>query len=201
MDAINHRELALFPLGTVLFPSNVLPLRIFEPRYVDLVGRCMRDGSAFGVVGIREGREAGGSASPFDTGTVAHIIDFDRGGDGLLNIVINGAERFRIGTTARHDDNLLVAEITTIPDIADSPIPDDFRSLSNLLDEILSNAEVAGSETARPQTSAALAYSLAQYLPLSVTEKVALLEINEPLELLIRLSNNLRRLREAANSS
>jgi Lon protease-like protein len=53
------RELPLFPLNTVLFPGGPLPLRIFEPRYVDMVKRCLRDQAPFGVVLIREGQEVG----------------------------------------------------------------------------------------------------------------------------------------------
>lgn len=199
MTATNDdTELPLFPLGTVLFPGNVLPLRIFEPRYVDLIGRCMRDSSGFGVVGIREGHEAGGTALPHATGTVARIIDFDQGVDGLLNIVIHGASRFRIVTTRRHDDNLLVATITPVADIDDVALPDDFLSLRDLYSEILAKV---GDENARqnvPTSSAALAYALIQYLPLSVATKVALLEINDPIALLIRLSNDVRRLRQGA---
>ncbi|MGR9091839.1 MAG: LON peptidase substrate-binding domain-containing protein [Gammaproteobacteria bacterium] len=201
MDTNSHDELPLFPLGTVLFPGNTVPLRIFEPRYVDLIGRCMRDSSGFGVVGIREGREAGGTALPHATGTIAHIIDFDRGADGLLNIVIRGASRFRIATTRRHDDKLLVADITPLPDIDDVPVPDDFHSLGELFDEILAKLHIDGDERTVPTSSAALAYALAQYLPLSVTTKVGLLEINDPIELLIRLSNDVRRLRQGARGN
>lgn len=196
MDTNDHDELQLFPLGTVLFPGNTLPLRIFEPRYVDLIGRCMRDSSGFGIVGIREGHEAGGTALPHATGTVAHIIDFDRGADGLLNIVIRGASRFHIDATRRRDDNLLVADITLLPAIDDVPVPDDFRSLRELFDEILEKVHTDGDKPSVPTSSAALAYAITQYLPLSVSTKTDLLEINDPIELLIRLSNDVRRLRQ-----
>jgi len=193
--------LPLFPLGTVLFPTNTLPLRIFEPRYVDLVGRCMRDGSGFGVVGIREGREAGGTARPFDTGTTARIIDFDQGTDGLLSIVIRGGERFRVHSTTVEPHNLLIAEVMPLTAVAEHRIPDDFNSLSSLLAEIVGNSEIEPSPQLPPQSAADLAYALAQYLPLSVPAKVALLEIDDPIELLIRLSNDLRRLRQMAESN
>jgi len=198
MDTPGHNELPLFPLGTVLFPGNTLPLRIFEPRYVDLIGRCMRDGTGFGVVGILEGREAGGIALPHMTGTTAHIIDFDRGGDGLLNIVIRGAGRFRILSTRRLEDNLLVAAVSSLADIDDVPAPADFRGLRELLAEILAKVPLEDDARSVPTSSAALAYTLAQYLPLSIPTKVSLLEIDEPLELLIRLSNELRQLHQNA---
>lgn len=201
MDTRHNDELPLFPLGTVLFPGNTLPLRIFEPRYVDLIGRCMRDGSGFGIVGILEGREAGGIALPHTTGTTAHIIDFDRGGDGLLNVVIRGSTRFRITNTRRQDDNLLIADVAPLADIDDVPVPADLRSLRDLLDEILANIAPEGDTRSIPTSSAALAYALAQYLPLDVATKVSLLEINDPIELLIRLSNDLRRLRQGGQGN
>lgn len=201
MDTRDYHELPLFPLGTVLFPGNTLPLRIFEPRYVDLIGRCMRDGAGFGVVGILEGREAGGIALPHTTGTTADIVDFDRGGDGLLNIVIRGSTRFRIMNTRRQDDNLLIADVTPLAAIEDVPLPADFNSLRELLDEILANVPREGELSSPPSESAALAYTLAQYLPLSIATKVSLLEINDPIELLIRLSNDLRRLRQGGQEN
>ena len=196
MDTLGRDELPLFPLGTVLFPGNTLPLRIFEPRYVDLIGRCMRDGTGFGVVGILEGREAGGIALPHMTGTSAHIIDFDRGGDGLLNVVIRGASRFRILGTRRLADNLLVAEVVTLADIDNVPAPADFRGLRDLLAEILAKVPTGDDALSVPTDSAELAYALVQYLPLSIPTKVSLLEVDEPIELLIRLSNELRQLHQ-----
>ncbi len=89
-------EIPLFPLGTVLFPGGPLPLRIFETRYVDLVSRCLRDGSGFGAVLIREGMEAGGPALTYDVGTYARIVDFSQQPDGLLGIRATGERRFRI---------------------------------------------------------------------------------------------------------
>ena len=87
-------EIPLFPLGTVLFPGGPLPLRIFETRYIDLVRRCLRDGSGFGVVLIREGVEAGGPAPTFDVGTYARIADSSQRPDALLGIRAAGDRRW-----------------------------------------------------------------------------------------------------------
>ena len=89
-------ELPLFPLRTVLFPGGFLPLRIFEPRYVGLVRDCMRDGHGFGVTPIRHGGEAGAPAEPHPLGTLAEIVDFEQGQDGLLHIACRGTQRFRL---------------------------------------------------------------------------------------------------------
>ena len=59
-----RREIPLFPLGAVLLCGGKLPLRIFEPRYLDLVGRCLKTDTGFGVVLIRAGRETRGAGGP-----------------------------------------------------------------------------------------------------------------------------------------
>ena len=102
--------IALFPLNIVLFPGGPLPLRIFEPRYVDMIGRCMREGAGFGVVLIREGREVG-PAETFDVGTLADIVDFHQLSDGLLGLSCIGRERFRIRSRSRKADGLNLADV------------------------------------------------------------------------------------------
>ena len=67
------RELPLFPLNVVLFPTMILPLRIFEERYKEMIHACLESDSRFGVALIREGQEVGAPAVPHNMGTVAHI--------------------------------------------------------------------------------------------------------------------------------
>lgn len=89
-------ELPIFPLNAVLFPGQRLPLHIFEERYKLMINTCMDERRPFGVCLVREGREVGGSAKPFDTGTTAHIREVQRLEEGRLNIVCIGGERFTI---------------------------------------------------------------------------------------------------------
>jgi len=89
-------RLPLFPLRTVLFPHTTVPLHIFEERYKLMIGRCIEQRSPFGVVLIRSGEEAGGSAEPHDAGTTARIARVQRLPDGKLNLVAYGERRFRI---------------------------------------------------------------------------------------------------------
>jgi Lon protease-like protein len=89
-------ELPIFPLNTVLFPGQRLPLHIFEERYKLMINTCLEQRLPFGVCLIREGREVGAGAKPFDTGTTAHIREVQRLEDGKLNIVCVGGERFVI---------------------------------------------------------------------------------------------------------
>ena len=94
-------ELPLFPLNTVLFPGGLLPLRIFEPRYLDMVGRCMREGADFGVVLITSGEEAGPVAAMAAVGTGARVVDFSQLPDGLLGVMCRGSRRFRLAAPSR----------------------------------------------------------------------------------------------------
>jgi Lon protease-like protein len=88
--------IALFPLNTVLFPKASLPLRIFEPRYKDMVERCLATGSPFGVCLIQEGPEVGGVALPNVLGTLAEIKKADHKANGDIHITVEGKQRFRM---------------------------------------------------------------------------------------------------------
>jgi Lon protease-like protein len=88
-------EIPLFPLRTVLFPDGPLPLRIFESRYIDMVGQCMKNESPFGVLLIMEGQETG-LATTHEVGTLANITDWYQGSDGLLGVTAVGGQRFRL---------------------------------------------------------------------------------------------------------
>ncbi len=98
---IPERDLPLFPLNTVLFPRMPLPLRIFEPRYQEMMTRCLRERIGFGVLLIREGNEVGGPAETFTVGTVARIVHVEDTADGRMNMLTMGMARFRLLKT--HD--------------------------------------------------------------------------------------------------
>lgn len=89
-------EMPLFPLNVVLFPGMMLPLHIFEPRYREMINRCVEEDIPFGVVLIQEGHEVGGTAKPHPIGTAARIIKVERLADGEMNITAVGTQRFRI---------------------------------------------------------------------------------------------------------
>lgn len=86
----------LFPLGVVLFPTQPLPLRIFEERYKLMISECLEQNAGFGVVLIKQGREVGGPASPFEIGTMAKIVDAQRFPDGRYNLQTVGETPFRL---------------------------------------------------------------------------------------------------------
>ena len=89
-------RLAMFPLGTVLFPHAYLPLHVFEPRYRDLTRDCLAGGREFGVVLIERGHEVGGGDSRFTTGTVARILEAAQFDDGRWALITVGTRRIRV---------------------------------------------------------------------------------------------------------
>jgi hypothetical protein len=176
-------EIPLFPLGTVLFPGGPLPLRIFETRYIDLVRRCLRDDSGFGVVLIREGVEAGGPALTYDVGTYARIVDFSQQPDGLLGIRAAGERRFRIIERRRARDGLNVADVEWLPADAPQPLPEEFAELGPALDAILAQVgEPYASLECHLDDAAWVAGRLAEILPIPPGHKQHCLELDDPVE-------------------
>lgn len=113
-EMIDAVELPLFPLNTVLFPGQVLPLHIFEERYRLMVRHCLAQDLPFGVVLIKRGQEVGDEAEPYMVGTVARIIESTHLGNGAMNIVTVGVERFRIRRLL-HDQPYLRGQILSLP--------------------------------------------------------------------------------------
>jgi Lon protease-like protein len=112
----NHgmETLPLFPLNTVLFPGQLLPLHIFEPRYRQMTGECIQHGRPFGVVLIRSGEEVGETAEPHEVGTTAHILQMERQADDRMNLLCVGNARFRIRQTF-HDKPYLYGQVELWP--------------------------------------------------------------------------------------
>jgi Lon protease-like protein len=175
-------EVPLFPLRTVLFPGGSLRLRIFEPRYLSLVSRCLREEIGFGVVLIRQGAEVG-PAVTYDVGTLARITDWYTLSDGLLGITALGEERLRIGSSRREPDGLVVGDVTMLgPERAAGLEPRHtaavaaLESLSSLANEPIPEAEW------RTDDAGWVAARLAELLPSSAAEKQAWLELGDPIE-------------------
>jgi len=111
-SAAGRRErVPLFPLQTVLFPRSMLPLRIFEARYMDMAKACLKTGDPFGVCLIREGAEVGAPAVPEAVGCLARIADCDMEELGILKVRAEGLERFRLRESRVEKQGLIVGEI------------------------------------------------------------------------------------------
>lgn len=133
-------DITLFPLNTVLFPDGPLSLRIFEPRYLKMVSDCMKHDKPFGVCLIKEGREAGEPAVPYEFGTLAWIEDWHQLDDGHLGITARGGERFLIRESRVDENNLLVGEIELLDDAPVTGIDEQFQPLVDVLQKALPQA-------------------------------------------------------------
>ena len=129
--------LALFPLHTVLFPGGPLALRIFEPRYLDMVRRCLKEERGFGVVTLLEGTEAGAAARVADIGTRARLVDFDPLPDGMLGITCVGGARFRVLRRWQQQDGLNLAQVQSLAAEVACELPAELAHLADLLREVL----------------------------------------------------------------
>jgi uncharacterized protein len=130
-------QLPLFPLNTVLFPDGVLPLRVFEARYMDMVRQCMKEAAPFGVVLITRGGEIGAPASTESVGTLARIAAWDMPQLGLLHLRAIGGERFRIGHAQVQPDGLQVAQVEPIAADDDAPLDEQFQPCAELLQRVI----------------------------------------------------------------
>jgi Lon protease-like protein len=176
-------DIALFPLGTVLFPGGLLPLRIFETRYVDMVRRCMRQDEAFGVVLINDGTETSSTVQTATVGTSARIIDFQTLQDGLLGLLCRGESRFRIAQRGQQSDGLNLASVEWLSDPLGVALDPQFEPLVKVLREVLSRLEALG-RLIEPRYDDAtwVSYRLTELLPLPVKLQQKLLEIDVPNE-------------------
>jgi Lon protease-like protein len=180
-------EAPLFPLKTVLFPGGSLTLRVFEPRYLDMVARCLRGSNRFGVVAIRQGAEVG-SAETFDVGTLAEIVDWHQESGGMLGISAVGRESFRIVRSSRAPDGLYVGEIELIPAEARCPLPAEHAELAALLRKLLAPTSQLKHARSAYDDAVFVSHRLSELLPLPLPTKQALLELTDPIARLNRLA-------------
>jgi len=171
-------QIPLFPLNVVLFPEGELKLRIFEPRYIDMVSDCLRNDTGFGVCLIQEDKDMGKSADFFSMGTYAKIIDWSQMEDGLLGIVIKGEKRFRVNSHKSSKNNLRVGEIDWLSD-DDNPMPASYQNFSDLLKEIVVRYELPiGNMPDRFDEANWVSERLAELLPFDLPIKQEILEMN-----------------------
>ena len=190
-------EVPLFPLNTVLFPGGPLPLRIFEARYVDMIGERMRNDAPFGVLLIREGTEAAGPASTYDVGTLARITDFYQGSDGLLGVTAIGERHFRLLSAERRPDGLNVGEIEMLPEDPVVQIPEAYRGIADILAGVLDDLGRLYEALERRYDDAGwVSYRFVEILPIDLVQKQLCLENSDPedrLKLVVELLESVKR--------
>lgn len=188
-------EMPLFPLASVLFPGGQLQLRIFEPRYLDLVRECTRHGTGFGVCLILQGQEVGEPAVPAAIGTIARISDFHREDDGLLGIVAEGGARFRVARSRVRPDGLLRGDVEVWPDEPELQVPVEFALLQTILERLIETMAPHWQHAPRGAYDDAswVGFRLTELLPLDVGEQQHMLELDDPVQRLAELRDILPR--------
>ncbi|MBD9667507.1 LON peptidase substrate-binding domain-containing protein [Variovorax sp. VRV01] len=202
-------SLPLFPLGTVLFPDGVLPLRIFEVRYLDMIGKCRKADAPFGVVSLTSGsevRKAGAEAESFAAvGTLAVIREFDSPQSGLLQIECVGTQRFRVRTAELQKYGLWVAEVEAMAEDTALEIPGDLQhtatALRRLVDTLEERRRAQGAEALRLPVGEPyrfddcgwVANRWCELVPMQLELRQRLMELDSPLMRLELVSDLLAR--------
>ena len=183
-DAI--QEIFIFPLNTVLFPEGLLPLRVFEQRYIEMTKACLRDDRPFGVCRIREGNEVGQAAVPEPVGCLAAIVNWEMPQLGVFQLLARGGARFRIRDMRIEPNQLIVASVQAIaPDTGPEPVDPECGNLLRII------IEKAGAERfpapLRLDDAAWVGYRLAEVLPIDTATRQDLLELTDAQQRLARI--------------
>jgi Lon protease-like protein len=190
------QELPLFPLATVLFPGGRLPLRIFEPRYLEMTAACLRNQRPFGVALIRGGFEVGKPAIPWDIGCTARILSCEESGAGLKLLLAQGESVFRIAHRWSQPDGLLQARVELRDPPDPTPLPEDYNNLADLLRKLAEEiGEVQLPWPHRFEDAGWVGFRLAELLPVAPERKQRLLELEDPLKILADVQQLLGTLR------
>jgi uncharacterized protein len=204
MSALTLQSLPLFPLGAVLFPGGVLQLRVFEVRYLDMIGRCHKAGAPFGVVLLTQGsevRQPGGKEAFSSIGTLATISELENPRPGLMMIRASGAQRFRITASDQLKHGLWIADVERLPADMSVSIPDDLRATSGALGKLIASlqqkADAPGQMPLqgpwRLDDCGWVANRWCELLPLPMPLKQRMMELDNPLVRLELVSDVLAR--------
>jgi len=206
-------ETPLFPLRSVLFPDGHLPLRIFEPRYLDMVQRSHAQGEPFGVVTLSEGEEVrqrdgeGFVREAFhDIGTLARITHFERDQPGLIQVRTRGAQRFRVLERRCLSHGLWVGKLELLADDATVTVPEDLSLCARQLRELLAGWTARGQAADLPlqppyrwDDAGWLSNRWAELLPMALPARQRLMAMDNPLLRLELIVDRLDALTRSAN--
>jgi len=192
-------NLPLFPLGTVLFPGGVLPLRIFETRYLDMVRECMSSDKPFGVCLISRGAEVGSPAEHHPIGCTARVVDFDMEPGGVLRLRTIGGERFEVLDRFTQPDGLLRGTVRAIAADPAAAIPESLTPCSALMRRVIVDvcrreadpAQRVLAEPFLPDDAGWVANRLCELLPLPPAARQQLMVLEDPIERLERVAGHL----------
>jgi len=174
----------------------MLPLRIFESRYLDMIAACMRRDSGFGVCLIRRGSEVGPAADFFSVGTYARIIHWEQHQDGILGLTVQGEERFKVVASRAGDNQLIQGNVNWLEKEKSVKVPASHAFLKEIFEELSARLDLPQvQDTARYDEASWLGYRLAEILPITTAEKQELLEIDDSIERLNRVNSLIADLR------
>jgi hypothetical protein len=179
--SVETLRIPLFPLNTVLFPGSILPLKIFEQRYLDMAAACLKENSPFGICLIEAGGEVGEAALPHTVGTLASIANWEMEQLGILQIDAVGGRRFRIIDHEVGASKLLEATVELLVD-QEAPLPQNRERLLPLLQRVVNDL---GPERMPPphryDDATWVGYRITEVLPVQNLAKQKLLELDDPL--------------------
>lgn len=202
--ALTLQSLPLFPLAAVLFPGGVLSLRVFEVRYLDMIGKCRKAGAPFGVVALTQGSEVRQPGSPREAfssvGTLATITEFEAPRPGLMLVRATGAQRFRITSSDQLRHGLWVADVERVDADKPVPVPDDLKLAAQALEKVIRSLEQRTAPGQMPvlppwrfDDCGWVANRWCELLPLPLALKQRLMELDNPLVRLELVSDVLTR--------
>jgi Lon protease-like protein len=191
---IERGKLPLFLLNTLVFPGGRLPLRAFEQRYLDMVKQAIADSTPFGICAIREGSEVGAPAIPYTIGTRVIITDWDMPQTGILHIDTQAQERFIIRNLQAEPNGLLIGTVESVSVEPATAIPDELLLAAEILRQIVNEYGDANFPVPQDFDDAVwVGYRLSEVLPLKLSTKQSLLEMNDSVERLRILSEILKK--------
>ena len=177
---MSDQGVPIFPLRTILFPGSKLPLRIFEPRYLDMVSHCMRSNIEFGIVLSRKVPQPG-MLETYAKGTLATIIDWNQGDDGLLGITTLGTNKFELLSMTKQEDGLNIGDIRIVEKEEDFKAPSNFDNMINLLEAILEDVDLYHKRDKFFKSASWVSFRFAEILPLKIEDKQKCLEFDDPI--------------------
>ena len=187
-------SLALFPLQTVVFPGGLLPLRVFEPRYMDMVTQAIAERAAFGICAIREGRDIDVAAKHYTIGTRVQVIDWDMPQPGILHIQTQALERFVVRSSHSEASGLRIGEVDDVSAEPAVALPEELTLAAEVLYQIIN--ELGADKFAPPHdynNAVWVGYRLSEILPLKLSVRQNLLEMNDSIARLTILTDFLKK--------
>ena len=173
-------SLPLFPLQTVVFPGGLLPLKVFEPRYMEMVTKVISERASFGICAIHEGRETDVSVKHHAVGTQVKVIDWDMPQQGILHIQTQALERIVVRASHKESNGLLVGEVDDVSAEPITAVPPELALSVEILHQIIN--ELGAEKFAQPHdynNAVWVSYRLSEVLPLKLSIRQNLLEMND----------------------